>query len=456
MTLLPALLAWATLVMLGTWIGWRLCGEGTGLLEIDLASAWMAGGVALHLLLQSLDAVGVSWSRGAILAALALAALASASLPRRRGERPAIGGGARLLLVLVPFAAIFVWAAWTLRATASDFVYHWGIKGHRFALHAGIDWAYLELPENGFAHPDYPMLVSEQFAATAVLGGGFAEPVLMLWSVVALLLLLAVAGRLLLEAAPRGLALAATVGLAGFLTAFSAAYFLAGGADLHIALALLGGAGLLTLAGARNSAEGWVRVGRSVGWVAAFAAASKIEGIPFAIGLVCLWLWCRVRASGTRPGAGELMAVLAPPVLVVSSWWALARQHQLFQPSNLGAPDFRSLPVVQEQLLAQLSLDEWHGLPWLALLLPLLLLRSRSRPFGLIAGGQLTLFAFVYVSAPFDPVFWIVSSFPRALAQFLPTAVVGLFILLAGATAATSDPGRRRAALRTVSGDSSP
>ncbi|MEM9408849.1 MAG: hypothetical protein AAGA81_22655, partial [Acidobacteriota bacterium] len=120
----------------------------------------------------------------------------------------------------------------------------------------------------------------------------------------------------------------------------------------------------------------------------------------------------------------------APAVLAVLSWWLLATRYELFQPTNLGSPNPFRWPIVQEQIVGQLRLEEWHRLPWLILLSPLLLSSRRSRAFGLVAGAQLALFLYVYVAAPVDPVFWIVSSFPRALLQILPTALVGLALLL--------------------------
>ena len=93
--------------------------------------AVLAGWWLLHLLLTLLDLARVPWSVPLVAGALLLVALwrlrqresASPSAP------PGWGDVVALLAVLV-FAAL----AATRWIAFSDFVYHWGIKGHRFLL----------------------------------------------------------------------------------------------------------------------------------------------------------------------------------------------------------------------------------------------------------------------------------------------------------------------------------
>lgn len=420
MNFLLGIVVWLVLSAAWTSCGRLLVGDLAAAPPLATAVHWMSGSVAWHLGLQSLDLIGVPWSQP-LLAAVALVLLAAraAAAP----SRAAIDW--RPWALSLPFAGLFFWGASTLRAASSDFVYHWGIKGKRFAEVRGIDWDYLRLPDNGFAHPDYPMLVSEQFASLAILTGVWDDRAQFLWSLTAFALLLHAAAGLLLagfERAPLGVAL--HCGLAASLTAFCLGYFQAGSADLHIALPLLVGAGLLAT-GRRDPARA-AELTLAIGGVAAFAASSKIEGIPFAFGLLGLCWWLRRLATPWK----RFALAAAPAVLAVLSWWLLATRYELFQPTNLGSPNPFRWPIVQEQIVGQLRLEEWHRLPWLILLSPLLLSSRRSRAFGLVAGAQLALFLYVYVAAPVDPVFWIVSSFPRALLQILPTALVGLALLL--------------------------
>lgn len=421
MSFLLGVVVWMVLCAAFTACGRLLVGELSSAPALATAVHWMAGSVAWHLGLQALDLAGVAWSQVLLaVAALLLLALRVAAAPSRRvlDWRP--------WALALPFGALFGWGAVTLRATSSDFVYHWGIKGKRFAEVRGIDWDYLRLPENGFAHPDYPMLVSEQFASLAILAGSWDDRAQLLWSLTAFALLVHCVFGLLLRAFTQSwVGVAAGCGLAGSLTAFCLGYFQAGSADLHIALPLLVGAGLL--AAARRDPERLAQeLMPAVGAVAAFAASSKVEGIPFAFGALGLCWWLRRRSTPTR---AFVLAAL-PTLLAVLPWWLLASHYELFQPTNLGTPNPFRWPIVQGEILRQLSVAEWFGLPWLLVLSPLLLLSRRSRAFGLVAGAQLALFLYVYVAAPVDPVFWIESSFPRALLQILPTAVVGLALAL--------------------------
>ncbi len=450
-----AFVSWLLLQLALLALGALLLGRGgQAPVELRLATSWMAGSTLLHLVLQALDLTSLGWSRGVLVGTLVVVGVASWVLGRASAgsaaESADAAGARRGVEALLPgtvaasagvaFAALGA----TYRATASDFVYHWGVKGRRFAERERIDWTYLELPENGFAHPDYPMLVSEQFAALALLAGSWAERVQMLWSAAALGLLLAVGGRCLFAGARPLAASLGTLGLGAGLLAFCAGYYQAGGADLFVALPLVAGAAWLLEAkrcggGSPLSAE----VRRGVAWTAAFAASSKIEGIPLAFVLLALWAWAgRKQLASREPGAlRALLTGAAPALLTVGPWWLLAHSRDLFQPTNVGSPNPFRWPIVQEQLLRQLSVEEWHSLPWIVFALPVLLVAARSRPFGLLAAAQLGLFVAVYVSAPVDPVFWIVSSFPRALLQFMPAVLVGLVVLWGDVD---SDPDPRR------------
>ena len=431
---------WLVLNLAMLVFGWWILRARDGPLELKLCAAWCAGQVVFHLILQAMDLAGLMWTRTGVLTVV-VGFLCTGALVWRGGAPPAAEGSALPWLVALPPTVVFLWAAVSLRSTASDFVYHWGIKGKRFAGEEGIDWAYLKIPENGFAHPDYPMLVSEQFSALALLTGGFVEPVQMLWSVLSLFLLLAVAaGSLLRSGLSRWSAVLGGVGLGAGISAFCVGYYQAGGADLHIALALTAGAALLHFATSEEmdrGASAWDGIASHIGWISAFAMSSKIEGGPLAVVLVVLWGWGRLggwnrlcgRASWPLPNrVTPVLAAVFPALVSGGLWWVLARTHDLFQPTNLGSPNPFRWPIIQEHLLAQLALPEWHRLTWILFALPLLFLVRASRPFALLAAAQFALYVVVYVSAPVDPVYWIVSSFPRALLQFLPAVGTGLLV----------------------------
>ncbi len=81
-------------------------------------------------------------------------------------RRPHLADYATLLLVIAHARAATraffdEWDFWAI----------WGLKGRIFLEHGGIDWAWLEQPWKAFAHPDYPPLLSLNYAFYAMQAG---------------------------------------------------------------------------------------------------------------------------------------------------------------------------------------------------------------------------------------------------------------------------------------------
>ncbi|HEX5761447.1 MAG TPA: hypothetical protein VF121_19855, partial [Thermoanaerobaculia bacterium] len=303
-----------------------LCGVGsrfTGLLAgprdgrgYRLALAFLAGLLSLHLLQTSFDLLGIRWSRGSLgLGLLALALLGHRFAPRPRDEAAAfrsdVGwGDAVALAALAVFAAL----APTLWITTPDWAYHWGLKGHRFFLAGGIDYELLARPWNASLHPDYPNLLPDLYAATALFAGRFAAPDLMLWSGLFCALLLVAAREVLRGAGVDRGARQATTALLGLLAGgFALRQLAAGSADWPLALAfVLALPALLGVRRAGRATDGTPRVDwsparkpsrlgagagdpvaeraaeRQLGLAAALAAAAKIEGVALAAILIAV------------------------------------------------------------------------------------------------------------------------------------------------------------------------
>jgi hypothetical protein len=228
-----------------------------------------AGLVALHLAMLLLDLAGIPWGRLALAAALGVTAAAGwgwAALRRRRrgpaqppaapaattaggpamtghsaaGVPPATlrpgWGDAVALAALGTYTAL----AWKLNAATPDFVYHWGIKGHRYALARGVDWGFLADPLRLTDHPDYPNLVPDLYAATAIWRGRFDERAMMLWSAVLFGLMLLAARAAWRRGGTGGFAAQAGTAAVGLAVGmFALGYLMAGGADWTVALAAL-------------------------------------------------------------------------------------------------------------------------------------------------------------------------------------------------------------------------
>jgi hypothetical protein len=480
-------------------VGGRLARPG-GLLAgagFRLVVRFAAGAVVFHLLLVVLQGVGLPWSRATLALGTALLLGAGAALSRRPGRGrsepraetrtgqlpaggaeprselrvgplppreanawvdrhslglpPAAGrgwdggwgwGDGLALLALAVFGC-FALAAW---AATPDFVYHWGLKGERFFLAGGIDYADLGRAWNEPVHPDYPNLLPELYAASALVAGRFSEPAMMLWSCgLFALLLLAVRTELGRAGCRRQVAQAALALIALAVAAFGLGDRMAGAADWLIALALAAAAVPLA---ADPSPEGDLQIGA----LAALAAAGKVEGLPLAAFLVgaALVLPVPPRRGVRAAWAPRRLARLALPTLMVALPWLLeVRRHHLFQQFNSGPFEAARAPRLAEALLTALRDPGWHGFGWALLLVPLLWLDRRVRPLGGVIAAQLAFYLYVYFTVRIDAAALVLASFPRLMLHLIPATLLGAVVAAeraarAGRPAPAAEPATER------------
>ena len=418
----PALLA-----LLGSRLAAWLAAPGDGALY--RATVYVLGGaVVLHILLTLLDFARIPWHPLLlVLLALALYLLARRFLPRgpeRPGLPSDLGWGDGIALLAL---AVFLLIALTGWITFNDFIFHWGIKGERFHAARGTDYAYLARGWNWVLHPDYPNLLPEIYAVTALLTGRFEMPAMMLQSGAFFALLLAAAREGLRQGGAdrftrqTGLALIALA-----IGTFGIGYMTAGGADWLLALALT--AAVTPLLRPPD------RVGDfQIGVIAAFAAAAKVEGVPLAAFLV-LVQWAR-RFLGDTLGERRLVlgeAVQAalrtglPAAVVVLPWLGRTIHHHLFLALISGPFTLSRAPGILAAVLEALQTAAWHGFLWAMFLPPLLLLHRRTRPFAIVATLQLLFYFYVYfTSASADQIrVFVLSNFARLGFQVIPAILV--------------------------------
>lgn len=383
----------------------------------------MTGALVAHLLLTALDAFGIPWHPLLLIALLAAAAGLVHRFSPQRAEPARLpselgwGDGLALLALLV-----FTCMALTLWIMTPDFVYHWGLKGHHFFLHRGVDYAWLARPWNWPIHPDYPNLLPELFASSALLAGGFEPRAQMLWTSLFFLLMLASAREGLRAAGDRWTAQAALAILALTAAQFGMGHLMAGAADWMIAAAFL--AAVPALLRPPDRAGDW-----QVGIAAAFAAASKIEGAPFAV-ILAGTQFLR-HALHERRLDGRVALRLGLPAAAVGVPWLLrVVRHGLFLDTNSGPFDAAQAKVIFPALIEALADPAWHGLSLLVLLGPVLLLVRRIRAVAAVATLQLLFYLYVYFTAPVEPRYYVVTSFSRLVLHLIPALVV------AGAVAA--------------------
>ena len=422
----PALLAAAVLPiflgLLGSRFSSALAAPGDGALY-RITLYVLSGAVALHLLLTLLDFAGVAWSPVLLAAAGALFFGLSWRFSRRRDDRPRLpsdpGWGDGL--------AFFALAAFTLIALTGwivipDFVFHWGLKGHRFYLARGVDYVYLARSWNWVIHPDYPNLPPELFAVTALLAGGFDVPAMMLWTGVFFALLLAAAREGLRRGGADRFTQQGGLALVALATgAFGLGHRMAGSADWLIALALAAALPPLLRPPDRTG-------DLQIGAAAAFAAAAKVEGVPLAAFLALVQL-ARRAWTERRLSLGAAARTCLPAAAVVVPWLVRVVHHHLFLPFNSGPLQLARAGEILPPALAALSTRAWHGFAFAALLPPLLLLHRRTRPFAAAATLQLLFYVYIYFTVRVDDLrFFILSNLARLAFHLVPASLVAALV----------------------------
>jgi hypothetical protein len=199
-------------------------------------------------------------------------------------------------------------------------------------------------------------------------------------------------------------------------------HLMAGAADWMIAGAFL--AAVPALLRPPDRAGDW-----QIGLAAGFAAASKIEGAPFAVFLAGTQL---VRRLFTRNGEHRLdwraisrLGRLGLPAAAVGAPWLLqVFRYHLFLGSNSGPFDLSRARVIFPALVEALSESAWHGLSLLVLLAPVLLLVRRTRPVAAVATLQLLFDLYVYFTAPVETGYYVLTSSSRLVFQMVPALVV--------------------------------
>jgi len=386
--------------------------------------ALLLGCLGLHLALTACDFLGVAWTAASMLLPLGLGIAATFWRRPARREPSAFpsdlgwGDGAALAALI-----LFALFSATLWITTPDWIFHWGLKAHRFYLQQGIDYAYLVRPWNWSIHPDYPNLFPELLAATSLLVRRFEPAGLMAWtSLFFALLLLSCRGILGTLTSERRVRQAGLAFLALGLAAFGLGHQMAGAADWMPALALAAATPALLR---RPDRDGDFEVSVA----AAFSAASKMEGISLAFFLLAVQALRRIGRE-RRLDFRSLLLLGTPSGLVVLLWALQARRYGLFQPFNSGRLDWVRAAPMAEGLREALLAPTWHGLAALVFLPPILLLARRVRPFALVATLQLVFYFYVYLAAPVDTRYYVITSFPRLSLQLIPAVLAVAFGLL--------------------------
>lgn len=442
------ILATPLLVLFAWLLGRALAEAFAPAARSSLSACFAAGLVAWHVLLQCLALAAWRWNALWLVAA-ALAA-AGVVIPRWRSGAN-VGGGAggepvrsRLGWGDAVASAVWLFTAWAAvvpHIDNADFFYFWGVKGRKFALAAGIDWTFMTASSSWHFHPDYPNLLPELTSWTIRLARSVAEGPQLFWSAAFFAaLLLAAREAAVAFGLPRRTQQIMVAGTAAGVATIAFGVELSGNADWLIAWAMLLAVPALAFP---NAAGARFRLGAA----AALAAASKIEGMPMGVLLVAVFALHGglaagaaagssisrrgALAAGTRGAIGTATRVALPVAAVIVPWWLLCRRYSLFQAANHGGWSWSRLQAALPGLVEGLWSPVWGGLALTLLLLPWLLVRSRTRWPALMVLAQVASYVYIYASASFDAAFFVRFSWTRILVHVLPA--VWLLAAAAGA-----------------------
>lgn len=419
-----------------------------------IAAGWLAGGwivacqaaVSRRLLVGAMAALAVfslladtlawlrlAWTRPLLAGSLALACAllgAFAVLAARRARSASIGRSETSDLrsppsrsetpAVTPIGSWVATAVWVVLAAAGftlvlvnpDYIAHWAYKGARFAIDQGIDYDFLRAPYRWHVQADYPLLVSSLIAVSAILGGGLSIGAQTWWST------LAVGGTLLASrhalralgcsAAGRegGHALVALV-----LLSFAVPAVLPGSVDPFLALAAVAAVGPLLATSSDPSAD------REIAVIAAFAVASKVEGLAMAALLLTL------RAVAAKRPLRSLASAL-PAVVLGGLHLAVVARERLAPAFRRLDFEFERIAALPAAIVAAFPDRAWHGFDLLLFALPLLMLWRPTRLPAALLFGMLCADLAAWALAPLEPGYYVASTLGRLELQVLPAAMV--------------------------------
>lgn len=407
MTFLLGFAAFLLLPVIGIGI-WRLDAIRRLDLSGRLAVAGAAGAAITGAIMAALSVFGIEWSRGRIIALLAVAAAIGVFSTRRRGlsDKAAVRpdwatAGIAAFLLLTTYGLI------TARESSGDLHFFWGPRSIHFYHDGGITAPFLADRNNADQNPGYPPLLPLLYAWSLTVSRQFS------WMAAVLSTALFFLGSVVLVRSTSGDRRAALL-MAATLAYAVAVGFAAGGAELPLVFFET-----LTLV-----ALTFIDDPRAQTVLAALGLAGavmlKIEGTTFAIATVIALLVIR------RPVRTTLL-IAAPAALLLAGWLWFIKTN--------GIPEFYrggGMPIYFEALPKVLLLTvkaagyELFGLPWIVPLLLVAFGDVRRAALPLIV-ALLTIGAaiFFYVHVP-DQTWWIASSAPRVLLTPLTAVLIAV------------------------------
>lgn len=306
-----------------------------------------------------------------------------------------------------------------------DFWAIWGLKARVFWEHGGIDWAFLQNPDNSFAHTDYPPLLPLNFAFLTFAQGEWSDR----WLGIFFTAFLA-AGLLIVRDLIRRdirspyLAALATLAIAGPLLSTPL-----GLGDGLVAVA--SGCGFLFVRRAILDADpvhfrtGAILLG--------IGALSKNEGLAFLVAVTAAVVLTAARDRFRT-------ALRLWPAYAIAATWLVPRAFaslatDLFSGATLGeriVQKVRSFPVLLDALATNLPAYPWF---WAGVIVAFAIAGSkavsRERLALMTVCIQLLFYIGSYIASPHDPSWHVLHSWRRLVEHLVLPAAVPAFALVA-------------------------
>ena len=325
-------------------------------------------------------------------------------------------------------------------ATSGDLIVFWGAKSEAFALARGIDTGFLKTSALQYLHISYPPLLTNVYALATIVAGRFSWlAATATFPLLLAVLAVALTGILRWTTDANRASLAAAVAVCGLGLLGNEADVAGNG---EMALLLFESLAMALLISPMMTTAS---VQRLAGCLLGGAACTKVEGLPFVVAAIVLF----VVLSRRRIDLARALVRLAGPTMIgLAVWFLLGAGRRVF----VGYEGYGSLHVLYVRnlgvVLGDVGRALWlvgYGLPFLVPIVLLLLVRRRVPPMAWLplgtAAALALFFVFTYLHEP-DPGLWIGWSAARIFSPLVPLVTLACVSAAEGAGHERIPPGQ--------------
>jgi hypothetical protein len=413
---MPIVVAIITTLVMGIPIALAVDRNARGPMLVGLAYLYGTG--VIYAVMLTLAVIGAHWTAINVTAIALLIAIACFAF--KPTQHSALSTQHFSFVDLATFATAIAYVNFATIAAVWewDFWAIWGLKARVFFEAGTIDWRFLASRWNEFAHADYPLLLPLNYAYGALLGGGWSDRWLGLFSAAfGIALLLIVRGLAALETRP---IFAAAIAFAVSIFALTHSVGMA-----EAPLVAFAAAGLLFVRRAVSFGDDAAM--RHGALLLGLAAVTKNEGIALLVAVA-------IALAVTKR---SLIVRLWPALAIVSPWLILRAFHHLSTDLARGSFVQRAFERLGDvvPIVAMLLQHLAQPLTWLTILLGIMVVpreeRARERFVFVAFAVQLVFYVAVYFGTPNGVEWHIATSWQRLTLQLAPPVLYVVMVMLA-------------------------